>query len=72
MFQHHYITQDMPGETDWGYGCPALADFDNDGDPDYAFSGAEGLFWYENMGNHELGDTQSRCNAIKSIRGYLI
>ena len=27
MFQHHYITQDLPGETDWGYGCPALAGF---------------------------------------------
>ena len=53
MFRHHYITQDMPGETDWGYGCPALADFDKDGDLDYAFSGAEGLFWFENMGNHD-------------------
>jgi len=53
MFQHHYITQDLPGDTDWGYGCPALADFDKDGDLDYAFSGAEGLYWFENMGNHD-------------------
>ena len=53
MFQHHYITQDLPGETDWGYGCPALADFDKDGDPDYAYSGAEGLYWFENTGNPE-------------------
>ncbi len=50
MFRHHYITRDLPGETDWGYGCPALADFDRDGDPDYAFSGAEGLYWFENSG----------------------
>ena len=49
MFRHHYITQDMPGETDWGYGCPALADFDNDGDLDYAWSGQEGLFWFGSM-----------------------
>ncbi len=60
MFQHHYITQDLPGETDWGYGCPALADFDKDGDPDYAYSGAEGLYWFENTGNadwtmHKVG-----------------
>ena len=53
MFQHHYITQDLPGDTDWGYGCPALADFDKDGDLDYAFSGAEGLYWFENLGNHD-------------------
>ncbi len=60
LFQHHYITQDLPGETDWGYGCPALADFDKDGDLDYAFSGAEGLYWFENSGNpkwdmHKVG-----------------
>jgi hypothetical protein len=50
LFQHHYITRDLPGETDWGYGCPALADFDKDGDLDYAFSGALGLYWFENKG----------------------
>jgi len=60
LFQHHYISQDLPGETDWGYGCPALADFDNDGDLDYAFSGAEGLYWFENGGGsgwemHKVG-----------------
>jgi hypothetical protein len=53
LFQHHYITQDLPGDTDWGYGCPAMADFDNDGDLDYAFSGAEGLYWFENTGNFD-------------------
>ena len=60
LFQHHYITQDLPGDTDWGYGCPTLADFDKDGDLDYSFSGAEGLYWFENMGSndwkmHEVG-----------------
>lgn len=49
MFQHHFITRDLPGETDWGYGCPTLADFDNDGDLDYSFSGLEGLYWFENQ-----------------------
>jgi hypothetical protein len=53
MFQHHYITQDLPGDTDWGYGCPALADLDKDGDLDYAFSGEEGLYWFENLGKHD-------------------
>ena len=60
MFRHHFITQDLPGDTDWGYGCAALADFDNDGDLDYAFSGAEGLYWFENIGSsgwkmHKVG-----------------
>ncbi len=59
-FQHHYITRDLPGTTDWGYGCPAMADFDNDGDLDYAFTGAEAMYWFENLGNlkwerHEVG-----------------
>jgi len=60
MFQHQYIVQDLPGETDWGYGCSAMADFDNDGDLDYAFTGAEGLYWFENQESikwvrHEIG-----------------
>lgn len=48
LFQHHYITQDLPGESDWGYGCPTLADFDNDGDLDYSYSGIDYLYWFEN------------------------
>ncbi|MEQ6117934.1 VCBS repeat-containing protein, partial [Reichenbachiella sp. MALMAid0571] len=60
MFEHHYVTQDLPGEADWGYGCPAMADFDRDGDLDYAFTGREGLYWFENQKNvkwimHEVG-----------------
>lgn len=30
------------------------SDFDNDGDPDYAVSCAEGFFWFENEGNDSL------------------
>ncbi len=50
MFQHHYITQDLPGEAWSGYGCPTLADFDNDGDLDYSFSEKKNLYWFENTG----------------------
>jgi hypothetical protein len=48
LFEHHFITTDLPGESDWGYGCPTLADYDNDGDPDYSFSGFNDLYWFEN------------------------
>ena len=67
MFQHHYITQDLPGETDWGYGCPALADFDNDGDLDYAYSGAEGLYWFENLGKHDWEMHKAGVMPIKQL-----
>jgi hypothetical protein len=67
LFQHHYITQDLPGETDWGYGCPALADFDKDGDPDYAFSGAEGLYWFENRGHHNWEMHKAGIMPIKQL-----
>lgn len=61
MFQHHYITRDLPGESDWGYGCSALADFDNDGDLDYSFSRRGHLYWFENRGlktwkRHDVGE----------------
>ena len=59
MFQHHYITRDLPGESDWGYGCPTLADFDNDGDLDYSFSGIDYLYWFE---NHDI-NTWERHNV---------
>lgn len=36
MFTHHFTTRDMPGDSGWGYGTPALADFDSDGDLDFA------------------------------------
>lgn len=49
LFRHHYVTRDLPGDTGWGYGTPVLADFDNDGDPDYAFcTRNDSLYWFEN------------------------
>ncbi|SHJ96816.1 FG-GAP repeat domain-containing protein [Pseudozobellia thermophila] len=54
MFDHHYISRDMPGNADWGYGGSVSSDFDNDGDPDYAVSCAEGFFWFENADNDSL------------------
>ncbi len=65
MFQHHFVTQDLPGQTDWGYGCPAMADFDRDGDLDFAFTGREAYYWFENQGGvqwvrHEIGTMPTR------------
>lgn len=59
-FRHQYITRDLPGTADSGYGCPTMADFDNDGDLDYSFSGVGRLYWFENKGTgnwerHEIG-----------------
>ena len=65
MFEHHYVVQDLPGVADWGYGCPAMADFDKDGDLDYAFTGREAFYWFENQGDfewirHEIGTMPMR------------
>ncbi len=53
LFRHHFITSDIPQTKafKWGYGSPVLADFDRDGDLDYAFSTREeSLYWFENQG----------------------
>lgn len=62
-FKHHFITADIPQSKPltWGYGTPVLADFDKDGDLDYAFSTREKMFWFEQRGpddwlRHEVGD----------------
>jgi hypothetical protein len=53
-FRHHYIVRDLPGEKDWGYGTPAMGDFDRDGDLDYAFcSLRDHIYWYETLENGE-------------------
>jgi len=51
MFRHHYITREMPGRN-MGMGSPALADFDRDGDLDFAFLNRGDLkfYWFENQG----------------------
>jgi FG-GAP-like repeat len=64
LFRHHFIATDIPMTTDtqWGFGTPVLADFDRDGDLDFAVSVRdEKMFWYENRGTdnwvrHEVGD----------------
>jgi len=62
-FKHHFITADIPQvkPLTWGYGTPVLADFDKDGDLDYAFSTREKMYWFEQRGpddwqRHEVGD----------------
>lgn len=62
MFEHHYVAREMPGEN-IGFGAPALADFDKDGDLDFAlFNRGDGkVSWFENQGaddwvRHEAGN----------------
>ncbi|MEW2923120.1 VCBS repeat-containing protein [Muricauda sp. ANG21] len=71
MFDHAFITTDLPGEMNWGYGCPALADFDNDGDLDYAFTGRDVYYWFENRGSlgwyqHVLSSTVGPIRQLGS------
>ncbi|QEG36305.1 FG-GAP repeat domain-containing protein [Bythopirellula goksoeyrii] len=46
--RHHFIAQDLPGDTTWGYGTPGLADFDRDGFLDYALCvRGDNIYWFE-------------------------
>jgi hypothetical protein len=48
LFEHQYVADDMPGDNSWGYGTPAVGDFDRDGDQDYAFGvRGDSLYWFE-------------------------
>ncbi len=67
-FRHHFIVTDIEragGPTTWGYGVSAVADFDRDGDPDYAFCVLrDKIYWFENAGGgkwvrHVLGEIAS-------------
>lgn len=68
-FRHHFIVSDIEQtieRPDYGYGTPAVADFDRDGDPDYAFcTRLEKIYWFENVDGgarwvrHVLGDIDS-------------
>jgi len=71
MFQHHYIAREMPGRN-MGMGSPALADFDRDGDLDFAVlnRGDLALYWFENQGanrwkRHKAG--QAEIGQLGSI-----
>jgi hypothetical protein len=61
-FQHHFITRDLPGNGDWGYGVPTLADYDGDGDLDFTVSSRIGeVYWFERRSpndwvQHKLGN----------------
>jgi hypothetical protein len=61
LFRHHYIATDMPGDNTWGFGTSALADFDKDGDLDYAVGNrGDKIYWFEYQApdrwvRHELG-----------------
>lgn len=47
-FRHHTVSVDLPAGAGNRYGTPALADFDHDGDLDFAISVAGGpLYWFE-------------------------
>lgn len=72
-FEHHFVTRSMPGDITWGYGTPGLADFDRDGDLDYAF-GVRGdkIYWFEFNGpdtwkRHELGPLPSRTLGATTL-----
>ncbi len=73
MFRHHYISRDLPGDAKWGYGNPALADFDKDGDLDFTVSIRDGnIYWFEYRGpedwvQHILGTLPGGCLGSVSM-----
>ena len=68
LFQHHFITEELPDAKGSRYGTPVLADFDKDGDLDYAFSIVrDQVFWFE----YEDADTWHRHVAGPLPTGQL-
>ncbi len=54
MFQHHYISSDLPEDKRWGYGVSVLADIDMDGKPDYVTCVLQdSIYWFENNDKKE-------------------
>jgi len=53
-FVHHTVSTDLPVEGYNRFGTPALADFDNDGDLDYALSVTrKEVYWFEMGTKHQ-------------------
>jgi hypothetical protein len=54
LFRHHFIAREMPG-ANVGMGASALADFDGDGDLDFAVlnRGDKKLYWFEQKSKTE-------------------
>lgn len=51
LFEHHYVSTDLPGDAGWGYGLVPPADFDRDGDLDYGvYTRGDSVYWFENRG----------------------
>jgi hypothetical protein len=73
LFRHHFITRELPGRN-VGMGASALADFDRDGDLDFAmYNRGDGkLYWFEQRGKddwarHEAGEfriSQLGCASL--------
>lgn len=55
LFQHYTVSDSIPVPEKYSrYGTPAIADFDNDGDIDFAMSITKHeLFWFEFLGDHQ-------------------
>lgn len=76
-FAHHFVTRDIPGDEQAGFGLSALADFDGDGDLDYAFSVREdAVYWFDNRGpddwvRHRVGPLEGRQlgSAVLDVDG---
>ncbi|WP_073059808.1 FG-GAP repeat domain-containing protein [Fodinibius roseus] len=75
MFQHHFVTTEMPTgeEKTWGYGTPSMADFDQDGDLDFSFGVREdSIYWFEHKGwdhwsRHTVGVLPNRTLGATSF-----
>jgi hypothetical protein len=53
-FDLHLVSTDLPLEPAPRWGTPAMADFDRDGDLDFALSVTRGpLLWFEYLGDHQ-------------------